>query len=50
MAQAWLDTAKQRVPRYDGQAASLSNLDYAAMLIIILGAMLAWFISEMLDL
>jgi hypothetical protein len=50
LAQAWLDTTKQRVRRYHGEATSLPHLDDAVMLILILGAMLAWLIGEMLDL
>jgi hypothetical protein len=45
-----MDTAKQGVRRYHGKTTSLPHLDDAAMLIIILGAMLAWLIGEMLDL
>jgi hypothetical protein len=45
-----MDTTFERVPRYDGEATSISDMDDAAMLIIILGAMLAWLIGEMLDL
>lgn len=45
-----MDTTLERVRRYHGEATSLSDMDHAAMLIIILGAMLAWLIGEMLDL
>jgi|688.fasta_scaffold1970379_1 hypothetical protein len=50
VAQAWMDTTLERVRRYHGEATSLPHLDHATMLIIILGALLAWLIGEMLDL
>jgi hypothetical protein len=45
-----MDTAKQRVPRYDGEAASLSDMDDAVMLTALIAILLAWLIGEMLDL
>lgn len=50
MASAWMDTAKQRVPRYHGEATGLSDMDDAVMLTALIAIMLAWLISEMLDL
>lgn len=50
VAQAWMDTAKQRVRRYHGEATGLSDMDDAAMLTALIAILLAWLISEMLDL
>jgi hypothetical protein len=50
MASPWLDTTLEGMSRHYGETTSLQNLDHAAMLMLILGALIAWIIGEMLDL